>query len=162
MNLAILMIGLSLAAAQRADTEDEALVEGSMREQLSRQGQIVQLEMIQRNADYLDGFAIVRDAEGVEGRVDCTARRTEGDSFQWDCLPVITDPILRHMERQIRASLVQQVEVLELALGRQDDQRMLGNARLRTREGRVIAARCTAVREDPRSRTFNWECVPDE
>ncbi len=162
MHAAIFMIGLSLVAAQRADTEDEALVEGSMREELSRQGQVVRLEMIQRSADYLDGYAVVRDAEGVDGRVDCTARRTGADSFNWDCLPVITEPVIRDMERLIRSELSRQVTVLALDLERENDQRMIGSARLRTAEGAVVTARCTADREDPRSRTFNWECLPEQ
>ncbi len=162
MNAAILMIGLSLAAAQRGDSEDEALVEGSMREELSRQGQVVQLEMIQRNPDYLDGYAVVRDAEGVDGRLDCTARRSGSDSFNWDCLPVITEPVIRQMEGLIRRELARQVTVLALDLQRQDDQQMVGSARVRTREGAVVTASCTAVREEPRSRTFNWECRPDQ
>jgi hypothetical protein len=160
MIFASIMIGLALAAAQAGT--DEAMVENSIRDELSRQGRVLQVEMTQRGADHLHGFAVLVDADGVEGRVDCTAQRTDKESFAWDCLPVITEPVIRAIEGIIRTNLAAQGEVLEIDMDRANDQRMVGRARLRTADGTVIRANCTADRENPRSRTFNWECLPDE
>ena len=161
MNLAIMLIGLSLAAAPPANP-DEAMVEDSIREHLSQQGEVLQVDMTSRDADTMTGFAISRDEDGVEGRVDCTAQRNADDSFAWDCVPVITEPIVRRIEEIIGTNLAAQAELIEIAMRRQDDMRMAGFARLRTADGTEVRASCTAVRENPRSRTFNWECLPDE
>lgn len=157
---AAMLVGLALAAAQAGG--DEAMIENSIREELSRQGRVLQVEMNQRGADDLTGFAVIVDQEGVEGRVDCTARRIDKDNFAWDCLPVITEPVVRSVERIIRTNLAAQGEVLEIDLDRANDQRMVGRARLRLADGTVVRANCTADRENPRSRTFNWECLPAE
>ena len=160
MIFASMLIGLTLAAAQ--GSEDEATVENSIRDELARQGRVLQVEMRQRDADHLAGFALLLDEEGSEGRVDCTAQRTDKESFAWDCLPVITEPVIRRIEGIIRTELAAQAEVLEVDLDRQDDQRMIGRARVRTADGTLVRANCSAVRENPRSRTFNWECLPEE
>lgn len=160
MIFASMLIGLTLAAAQ--GSEDETTVENSIRDELSRQGRVLQVEMRQRDTDHLTGFAVMVDEDGVEGRVDCTAQRTDKESFAWDCLPVITEPVISAIEGIIRTNLAAQGEVLEIDLDRASDQRMVGHARLRTADGTVIRANCTADRENPRSRTFNWECLPDE
>ena len=157
---AAMMVGLAFAAAQAGG--DEEMVENSIREELARQGRVLQVEMVQRDADHLTGFGMILDEDGVESRVDCTAQRIDKDNFSWDCLPVITEPVVRSMERMIGANLATQGEVLEIDMDRANDQRMVGRARLRLADGTVVGANCTADRENPRSRTFNWECLPDQ
>ena len=161
MNLAVMSIGLSLAAAPPANA-DEAVIEDWIRAELAPQGEVLQVEMTRRDADHMTGFADIRDNEGREGRLNCSAQRTEGADFQVRCLPAITEQILREMEDAIRTSLAEQAEVLEIAMRRQDDMRMAGFARLRDADGTEVRANCTAVRENPQSRTFDWECEPEE
>ena len=161
MNPAILLIGLSLAATPPMDA-DEAMVEAWIRSELASQGEVFHVEMTRRDADHMTGFADIRDHEGHEGRLHCSAQRTEGPNFQVQCLPAITDQILHEMEDAIRTSLAEQAEVLEIAMRREDDMRMAGFARLRDADGREVRANCTAVRENPQSRMFDWECEPAE
>ena len=161
MNLAFMLIGLSLAAGPPAQA-DEVMVEDSIREHLSQQGEVLEVDMTSRGANRMTGFAISRDEDGIEGRVECTAHRNADDSFAWDCVPVITEPIVRRIEEIIGTNLAEQAEVLEIAMRRQDDMRMAGFARLRDADGTEVRANCTAVRENPQSRMFDWECEPEE
>jgi len=161
MNLAVMSIGLSLAAAPPANA-DEAVIEDWIRAELASQGEVLQVEMTRRDADHMTGFADIRDNEGREGRLNCSAQRTEGTDFQVRCLPAITEQILQEMEDAIRTSLAEQAEVLEIAMRRQDDMRMAGFARLRDADGTEVRTNCTAVRENPQSRLFDWECEPEE
>ena len=160
MNLAVMSIGLSLAAAPPANA-DEAVIEDWIRAELASQGEVLQVEMTRRDADHMTGFADIRDNEGREGRLNCSARRTEGTNFQLNCLPAITEQIVQEMENNIRTNLAQQAEVLQVDLNRQDDMRMTGHALVRAQDGTEVRAACTATRQDPSSRMFNWECNPE-
>jgi len=78
-----------------------------------------------------------------------------------NCLPAITDHIVQEMETNIRTHLARQAEVLQVDLNRQDDMRMTGFALVRGQDGTEVRANCTATRENPGSRMFNWECNPE-
>ena len=161
MNLAAILTGLALGAAQPAELTEEQLLEQAISQQLSDQGhQVLQVEMRRQDENALTGFADIRDREGHEGRLGCVARLTEADNYSFDCLPMITDEIVREMEGQIRTTLSQQAQVLRIQLTRQDDMRMVGYALLRDSDGRQVRTSCTATREAPNSRMFNWECAP--
>lgn len=64
-------------------------VENAIREELSSQGRVEEVEMRRRDDDNMIGFARVRDRAGTRVRFDCTAARDPGDggNFDWRCLP---------------------------------------------------------------------------
>ena len=156
----VILLGLALAAAAPQGAGDVAEVENSIREGLSSQGEVVQVEMSQRDAGSMAGFAAVRLPNGNIGRLSCTARRNDAGLYDWRCLPVITAQELRDVEAVIRSNLSSQGEVLQAELRRVDDNRMSGFARLRV-GSRDYRLTCTAVRASEESNQFNWECQPD-
>jgi hypothetical protein len=160
-----LAISLGLALAVTAVTactveSEEDQLENAIRNQLAGQGNVLDVELTRQDDNNMNGFANIRDNEGREGRLNCTARRTEGTNFQLNCLPAITDQIVQEMENNIRTTLARQGEVLQVDLTRQDDMRMTGFALVRAGDGTEVRANCTATRENPSSRMFNWECNP--
>lgn len=71
---------------------DEAMlteIETSIRQSLSAQGTVEEVEMTRRDDDNMAGFARLTDSSGNEGRFNCTAARDNDDSgnFTWRCLP---------------------------------------------------------------------------
>ena len=149
-------LGLLVAGCQMESEEDQ--LENEIRNQLAGQGNVLNVELTRQDDNNMTGHADIRDNEGREGRLNCTARRTEGTRFSLNCLPAITEPVVVEMENNIRTQLSQQAEVLEVDLTRQDDMRMTGFVRVRDPSGGEIRAACTATRENPGSRLFNWEC----
>jgi hypothetical protein len=164
MNLALLMIGLSVQAAPAPPDQDIEIVEQAIRQELvADAARVFRVEMQRVDADNLVGFADIRDAEGHEGRLGCSARRSPPDSFAFTCLPMITDQIVEEMEGDIRNTFAQQdQQVMWIDLERQDDVRMAGYAVVRGADGTEVRTLCTVLREQPESRTFNWTCEPEE
>ena len=163
MNPALLMIGLAFFAPPApADGDIESVEQAIRRELVADAAVVFRVEMERVDADNLAGFADIRDAEGHEGRMGCTARRSQPDSFAFSCLPMITDQIVAEMEGNIRNSFAEQnQQVVQIDLDRQDDMRMNGYALVRESDGTEVRTLCTVLREEPGSRTFNWECTPD-
>ena len=154
---------LAAAAFGGQDASDETALESSIRQALeAQQSEVRHVEMVRVDADNLTGFADIRDREGYEGRLRCTARRTDDENYDYECLPAITDEIVGEMENEIRAGLAQQGRVLRIEMSRQDDMRMNGYALVRGSDGEEVRTLCTAEREAPESRTFNWTCNPEE
>jgi hypothetical protein len=164
MNPALLLIGLAFLAQPAPADSDIERVEEAIRQALVADAAVVfRVEMERLDADNLAGFADIRDAEGHEGRLGCTARRSQPDSLDFNCLPMITDQIVTEMEGDIRHTFAaQDQQVVRIDLDRQDDMRMNGYALVRGSDGTEVRTRCTVLRENPRSRTFNWECLADE
>ena len=153
-------IGLALAVAGCTIQSEEDQLENEIRNQLAGQGNVLDVQLSRQDDNNMTGYADIRDNQGNQGRLNCTARRTEGTQFQLNCLPAITDQIVQEMENSIRTELSTQGEVLEVDLNRQDDMRMTGFARLRGPDGTEVRTNCSATRENPSSRQFNWECNP--
>ena len=149
-------LGLALAGCNVSSEEDQ--LEESIRNNLSAQGNVQQVELSRQDENTLTGFAILRDQNGLEGRYSCTARRTEGTNFNWQCQQQIDDQIIQRMENNIRQELAQQAEVLQVELSRQDDNRMSGYALLRDQSGMEVRTNCTATRNASNAANFNWEC----
>ena len=155
-------LGMALAVAGCTMQSEEDQLENEIRNQLAGQGNVLDVQLTRQDENNMTGFPDIRDNEGNQGRLNCSARRTEGTNFQLNCLPAITDAILEQMENNIRTELARQGEVLEVDLNRQDDMRMTGFARLRGPDGAEVRTNCTATREAPSSRQFRWECAPGE
>ena len=157
------MILLAAAGLAAQDVSDETALEAAIGEALAgQQIQVYRVEMVREDGDSLTGFADVRDSEGQAGRLRCTARRNDQDIYDFSCLPAITDEIVAEIENQIRATLAQQGRVLEVEMSRRDDMHMIGYAQVQASGGAVVRTDCTATREAPESRTFNWECNPQD
>ena len=158
-------IALFLAAAAFAaqDAGDETALENAIRQALEQQQhQVHKVEMGRVDADNLAGFADIRDRDGHEGQLRCTARRNANGDYDFQCLPAITEDMVETIENEIRTALAQQASVLRVDMSRQDDMRMNGYALLRTSDGAEVRTLCTALREAPESRNFNWDCHPQE
>jgi hypothetical protein len=151
-------LGLALAAAGCTVQSEEDQLENQIRNQLAGQGNVLDVQLTRQDENNMTGFADIRDNQGNQGRLNCSARRTEGTRFQLNCLPAITDQIVQEMENSIRTQLSAQSEVLEVDLSRQDDMRMTGFARVRAPDGGEVRANCSVTRQNPSSRQFNWEC----
>ena len=119
------------------------------------------MELIPQDKDHYSGFALLLDAQGRPWRLDCTAVRAAGEDFEWRCNPVVNAAAIEDVENAMRELLGQQATVLEVAMNRQDDDRMIGFARLRDKDGAIVRTNCTATREAEGSRTFDWECQPE-
>jgi len=156
-----ILVWTALAATSFAFAVQDESLEGSIREALSDQGDVQQVEMIPQDKDHLSGFALLLDAQGRPWRLDCTATRTEGEGFDWTCNPVVNAAAIEDVESNIREVLGEQGTVLEVAMNRRDDDNMAGFARVRDKDGAVSRASCTATRQSEGSRNFDWECQPD-
>lgn len=156
-------LGCVLAAAGCSMSSDEDRMENAIREELSKNATVKQVEMT-REGDNMTGFAEIRAADGSEGRLNCTATpdAAKASSYNWRCLPAIDQRVVDGMEATIRQSLAQQATVNEVEMTRQDDMRMTGHALLRDGNGNEVRANCTATRENEASANFNWRCQPAE
>jgi len=161
MKIFIIPLALGLIASGCNISNEEDVLENSIRNNLSAQGNVQQVELSRQDENNLSGFAVVRDSSGVEGRYTCNAHRTEGSNFQWRCNQQIDDQVVSRMENVIRQDLSQQAEVVQLELSRQDDNRMSGYALLRAPSGAEGRLNCTATRNAQNSLNFDWQCLPE-
>ena len=150
--------GLALAAASMVLAAEDTLEE-SIREALSEQGEVQQVEMTPRDKDHLSGFADLLDSQGRPWRLVCTATRAGGEQFDWTCDPVVNEAAIEDVENSIREVLGQQGTVLEVAMSRRDDDNMIGFARVSDSRGVVSRSSCTAARQSEGSRVFDWNCT---
>ena len=161
MAIILAWTGLTLAATSFAFAVQDESIEQSIRDSLSEQGDVQQVEMILQDKDHYSGFALLLDVQGRPWRLDCTAARPVDGDFEWRCNPVVNEAAIEDVENAMRELLGQQATVLEVAMNRLDDDRMTGFARLRDRDGAIVRTNCTATRESEGSRTFDWECQPE-
>jgi len=153
---AISLGGALLMLAGCASEEDQ--LENAIRENLASRGTVKQVELTKSDDNNMTGFAVIQTATG-EGRMNCTAQRTQGANFNWRCVPAIDEAMLTQMENTIRQSLSEQATVLAVEMSRQDDDHMTGHAQVRDRNGTEGRVNCTAARETGGTGNFNWECA---
>ena len=164
MKRLILSVGLVLAASGCQVPNEEDLIEGSISNTLANQGNIQEVEITRQDADNFSGFAVVRDARGLDNRLNCTARRKaeKGSNFDWRCLPTVDEATMTNVENAIRESLSQQATVRQVDMSRQDDNNMTGFAVVQLADGSEVRSTCTARRENETSANFDWRCGPGE
>lgn len=158
MKALTISLGYALLMLAGCASEEDQL-ENAIRENLASRGTVKQVELTKSDDNNMTGFAVVQTATG-EGRMNCTAQRTEGSNFNWRCVPAIDEAMLTQMENTIRQSLSQQATVLAVDMSRQDDDHMTGYAQVRDGDGTEGRVNCTAVRETGGTGNFNWECAP--
>jgi hypothetical protein len=71
---------------------DEAMLtqmENTIRQSLAEQATVLAVDMSRQDDDHMTGYAQIRDNNGTEGRVNCTAARETGGTgnFNWECAP---------------------------------------------------------------------------
>lgn len=159
-----LALAMTMAGAGCTLEGQEDQLENSIRQNLSGQGNVQQVELTKQGDGSFTGFAVVRRANGIDNRLNCTAQPTAGSTsnFNWRCLSAVDEATLQEMENAIRENLARQATVLEVDLDRQDDNSMIGFARVRDANGNEIRTECTATRENPESSNFQWACRPRE
>lgn len=164
MGKIVLSAGLMLVLAGCQVQSEEDMIEGSIRNTLSNQGNIQEVEITKQDQDNFSGFAVVRDTNGQTNRLNCTARRgaDKGSNFDWRCLPTIDEATLTNVENAIRQDLSQRGNVTQVEMTRQDDSNMTGFADLQDSSGNRYRSNCTAQRERETSTNFDWRCGPAE
>ena len=129
---AISLGGALLMLAGCASEEDR--LENAIREKLAARGTVKQVELTRSDENHMTGFAVVQAATG-EGRLNCTAQRTQGSNFNWRCGRRSTRRCSTQMESTIRQSLAEQATVPARTMSRQDDGHMTGYAPIRDDSG---------------------------
>ena len=104
------------------------------------------------------GFAMIRDRNGRQGRLNCTARPTGGSNYDWRCLPTIDESVVTEMEGLIRTELERQATVIEVQMTRQDDNNMTGFALVEDGGGNQIRTNCVATRNPAGTSNFSFRC----
>lgn len=69
---------------------DAALIdetEAAIRNTLQSQATVLDVQLSRRDDDHMTGFAMVRDSNGNEGRMECAADRQTDGTFNWRCDP---------------------------------------------------------------------------
>jgi hypothetical protein len=150
---------LGVAGCNMASEEDQ--LENAIREGLSNQGTVQEVNLTRQDENNINGFAMVRETSGRSGRLNCTAQRTDGSNFNWRCSPAIDQSVLDEMEGQIRTQLAQQADVVEVSLERAgDDNHMAGYVRVRDGVGGEERVPCSAERTQ--GANFAWRCGEGE
>ncbi|HEX8192856.1 MAG TPA: hypothetical protein VF552_08140 [Allosphingosinicella sp.] len=141
---------------------NENRLENAIRANLANQQTEVQsIEMTEGEDGNMTGFAMVREASGRSGRLNCNAHR-EGDNYNFRCSPAIDEAVLTEMEGLIRRELEQQAEVIEVDMQRHnDDNHMRGHVVVGDGAGNRARLACTATRDATNIGTFNWQCAPE-
>jgi len=149
-----LVPALALVALSACE-KPEDLLENSIRTELSKRGEVKQVEMKQDGEDRLTGFALVR-VGGQEGRLDCKATKKNATEYDWECKPAIDENVLKGMEDSLRKNFeAQQITVVDIDMQKDGEDKMKGYAQLRDQSGEEARLDCTARREGA---NFQGEC----
>ena len=146
---------LALSACE----QPEELLENSIRTELSKQGEVREVDMTPDGEDRLNGFAVVKGPQG-DSRLNCKATRKNDTEYDWQCNQVIDEAVLTGMENSLRQQLeAQDLTVLEMDMQKDGDDKMKGHALLRAPDGEEGRLTCSAERAGT---TFQGEChVPE-
>ena len=157
---AALALGGSLAGCEMESNENR--LENAIRADLgNRQTSVDTIEMTEGEDGNMTGYAMVREASGRSGRLNCSAFR-QGDNYNVTCSPAIDEAVLNEMEGLIRRELEQQAQVTEVDMQRHnDDNHMRGHVVVGDGAGNQARLACTAERDSTNIGTFNWQCAPE-
>lgn len=149
---------LGLAGCTIASEEDQ--LENAIRDGLSNQGTVQEVNLTRQDENNIIGYAMLREASGRTGRLACTAQRSEGSNFNWRCSPAIDETVVQEIETAIRTNLSAQADVVSVDMARAgDDNNMTGTATLRDGEGNEMQVPCSARRTQ--GANFDWRCGED-
>lgn len=160
MKRAIILTALLGVAGCSFGSEEDRL-ENAIREELTKQGNVQEVNLTRQDENTIAGYAMIREHSGRSGRLNCTAQRTEGSNFNWRCSPAIDQSVLDEMEGQIRTQLAAQGDVREVSLERAgDDNHMAGYVLIGDGAGGETRVPCSAERTE--GANFNWRCGEGE
>lgn len=160
-HLFVLAALVGLAGCQMQSEEEQ--LENAIRDGLANQGTVQEVNLVQQDENNLTGYAMIREASGRTGRLNCTAQRSDGTNFSWRCAPAIDEAALQDIENAIRQNLSAQAEVAEVDMQRaNDDNHMAGYVLLRDGGGNELRVPCNATRDDVQTQMFNWRCGEDQ
>jgi len=146
---------LALLATLSACESSEDLLENSIRTELSKQGEVREVEMKQDGEDRLNGFAVLKGPNG-DMRLNCQATEKNDTEYDWECNQVIDEAVVKGMEDSLRQQFeAQQLTVVELDLEKDGEDKMKGHALLRAQDGEEGRLTCTAARAGTQ---FKGEC----
>jgi hypothetical protein len=153
-----LSLALGLGACSVQSDEDQ--LENTIRETLSKQGEVQQVELNRQENGSMTGFAVIRERNGRVGRLTCTAEKTGSETkYNWKCSPAIDEQAIKEMEDIIRAELSKRGPVLQLEMKRQgDDNHMSGFAVVHDEAGEEFRLTCSATRSADNAGSFTWKC----
>lgn len=138
---------------------DADRVEQSVAEQLADRGAVEEVSFTSTDDDNMTGFATIRTPTGQTQRMNCTARRTSGANFDWNCVQAIDEALLDEIKGLIRERLSREGEVVQVELERaDDDNNAAGYVVVRGPNGEEVRADCRAVRDRPGENLFSWRC----
>lgn len=156
----MLAFQLVLAAAAPAppSAADVQSVENAIRENLTAQGAVDQVELGVGDDGSLAGFALIHRPEGRVGRFGCTARPAAAGKFDRHCNEVVDALVIGRLEDHIRQSLAEQATVTRVELIRRDDDHAAVRATLRDERGNEVEMTCMAASQQADSVDFDWNC----
>lgn len=160
MNRFAMLAGFALAAGGCAVESQADQLENMIRETLSSQGTVQQVELTPQKDGGMTGFVIIDEPDRGVGRLTCTVQPPDAESnYQWKCSPAIDEKTLDEMEAIVRTELADLGEVLELEMQKAgDDDHMTGFAVIRVEAGDERRLSCSAIRNTDDVGTFDWEC----
>lgn len=149
---------LGLAGCTMVSEEDQ--LENAIRDGLANQGEVQEVNLTRQDENNMTGYAMLREASGRTGRLNCTAQRGEGSNFTWNCSPAIDQAVVDEMETIIRTALAAQADVVSVEMARAgDDNNMTGTATVRDGAGNEVQVPCAAQRTQ--GANFDWRCGED-
>lgn len=148
------IISLSALVLLSGCGNEQKRVEDGVRQQLSAGGNVTQVSMTKQADGGYAGFATVRVADGHEARVNC---RTDANG-QGRCSQVIDQQLIDSTTATLRQQYTSRgFTVVEVAMAKENDDLISGNAVVRDSSGAEQHVHCTAPR-DPANGLFGLNC----
>jgi hypothetical protein len=146
---------LAVAGCTSRSREDQ--VEDSIRNELSKQGEVQDVEMRRDGEDRMSGTATMRRA-GTSVRLRCNAQLS-ADSVDFTCGQEMSEALVRESEETIRSLYRGRgATVREVSLDSAGENRMTGFAVVADPDGNALRLTCSAERN--REATFDVHCAP--
>jgi hypothetical protein len=129
---------------------EEALIENTVSNTLSAQGNVQQVDLTKGADNNYSGTASIRTPDGQSVRFNCTARHNAAqEQFDIACGQVIDQVLLEQLKANMRRSLEQQsLTVADLQLSKQDEDHVTGFAQVSDpNSGESARLGCTGARQ---------------
>jgi len=160
MRIGWMALASALALGACSSQSDEEQLDAAIRNTLSSQGNVQQVEMKKQPNGGMAGFVMIREPNGRLGRLNCTAAALADSKYDWKCAPAIDDKTLREMEAAMRTELEKRGPVLKLEMKKAgDDNHMSGTAVVKNEAGEEFHLACSAERGEAKGAAFTWKCA---